>query len=113
MGPVYAVRGGRAPPAGRSSSFHRRRRQHWENTLDASRRIYDVSVDPRDPNLVYAAGFEASAFRSADRRKTWTRIRGFNFKDRHRVILDPADISKIHFTTFGSSVWIPCEIKRP
>jgi len=78
---------------------------HWTNVLDASRRIYDVTVDPQDPNIVYAAGFESSAWRSADRGLTWRRIRGFNFKDAHRVIPDPNDRSKIYIATFGSSVW--------
>ena len=40
-----------------------------------------------------------------DRGATWTRIRGFNFKWGHRVILDPLDPAKIYITTFGSSVW--------
>jgi photosystem II stability/assembly factor-like uncharacterized protein len=78
---------------------------HWQNVLDGSQRIYDVTVDPRDPNLVYATGFEASAWCSADRGQSWRRIPGFNFKDGHRVIPDPADRSKIYITTFGSSVW--------
>ena len=79
--------------------------QHWENVLTASRRIYDVTVDARDPNVVYATGFECSAWRSTDRGKTWKRILGFNFKHGHRVIPDPQDSSKIYITTFGSSVW--------
>jgi photosystem II stability/assembly factor-like uncharacterized protein len=79
--------------------------QHWQNVLESSRRIYDVTVDPRNPDLVYATGFEASAWRSADRGKTWTRIGGFNFKDGHRVIPDPADPNKIYIATFGASVW--------
>ncbi|HEY2013019.1 MAG TPA: hypothetical protein VGH38_05925 [Bryobacteraceae bacterium] len=78
---------------------------HWSNVLDASRRIYDVTVDPRHPETVYATGFEASAWRSGDRGKTWRRIRGYNFKFGHRVIPDPADSSRIYITTFGSSVW--------
>lgn len=77
----------------------------WANVLSASRRIYDVTIDPQDHNIVYATGFEASAWRSADRGKTWTRIRGFNFKHGHRVIPDPLDRSQIYITTFGSSVW--------
>jgi photosystem II stability/assembly factor-like uncharacterized protein len=79
--------------------------QHWQNVLNGSRRIYDVTVDPRNSDLVYAAGFEPSAWRSVDRGKTWRRIGGFNFKDGHRVIPDPTDIDKIYITTFGNSVW--------
>ncbi len=77
----------------------------WKNVLAANRRIYDVTVDPRDVNTVYAAGFESSAWRSADRGLTWSRIRGFNFKHGHRVAPDPRDRSRIYITTFGSSVW--------
>jgi photosystem II stability/assembly factor-like uncharacterized protein len=77
----------------------------WKNVMNGSRRVYDVTVDRRDHNIVYAAGFDASAWRSADRGKTWTRIRGFNFKNGHRVIPDPLDASKIYIATFGSSVW--------
>ena len=79
--------------------------RQWRNVLDASRRIYDVTVDPRNPDIVYATGFEASAWRSTDRGQTWSRIRGYNFKDGHRIIPDPADSSRIYITTFGSSVW--------
>jgi photosystem II stability/assembly factor-like uncharacterized protein len=79
--------------------------RRWQNVLNGSPRIYDVTVDPRNSDLVYAGGFEASAWRSADRGKTWSRIGGFNFKDGHRVIPDPADPNKIYITTFGNSVW--------
>ena len=54
---------------------------------------------------MYAAGFESSAWRSADRGVTWTRIPGFNFKWGQRVIPDPLDHNKIYITTFGGSVW--------
>ena len=77
----------------------------WTNVLDESRRIYDVTVDPRNHDILYAAGFEASVWRSADRGATWKRIRGFNFKFGHRVFPDPFDPLKIYITTFGSSVW--------
>lgn len=77
----------------------------WNPVLNASRRIYDVTVDPKQHNLLYAAGFEAAIYRSSDRGNTWWHIQGFNFKDAHRVIPDPLDSSKIYVTTFGSSVW--------
>jgi photosystem II stability/assembly factor-like uncharacterized protein len=77
----------------------------WSNVLNGSRRIYDVTVDSRSPNIVYACGFDSSAWRSSDRGKTWKRIRGYNFKDGHRVIPDPLDPSRIYIATFGSSVW--------
>jgi hypothetical protein len=79
--------------------------KHWDNVLDATERVYDVTVDPRNPDLVYAAGSETAAYRSTNRGKTWSRIAGFNFRAARRVIPDPVDSSKVYITTFGSSVW--------
>jgi hypothetical protein len=55
--------------------------------------------------VLYAAGFESSAWRSADRGLHWTRIPGFNFKWGHRVIPDPLHHDEVYITTFGGSVW--------
>jgi photosystem II stability/assembly factor-like uncharacterized protein len=79
--------------------------KNWKQVLDKDRHIYDVDIDPQDPNVLYAAGFESSAWRSADRGLHWTRIPGFNFKWGHRVIPDPLDHDKVYITTFGGSVW--------
>jgi photosystem II stability/assembly factor-like uncharacterized protein len=77
----------------------------WRNVLPEAQHVYDVTVDPRDPSVLYACGFDQAAFRSTDRGETWTRIRGFNFKWGQRVIADPRDASRIYVTTFGGSVW--------
>ena len=77
----------------------------WRLVLDKDQHVYDVTVDPRDPDVLYACGFESSAWRSNDRGETWTRIRGYNFKWGHRVVLDPVDPRMIYVTTFGGSVW--------
>jgi photosystem II stability/assembly factor-like uncharacterized protein len=77
----------------------------WRHVLARDQHVYDVTVDARDPNLLYAAGFESSAWRSTDRGEHWTRIPGFNFKWGHRVIPDPADKNSLYVTTFGGSVW--------
>lgn len=77
----------------------------WRQALDKDQHVYDITIDSRDPRLVYACGFEASAWRSIDRGETWRRIRGFNFKWGHRVIPDPLDPKKIYITTYGGSVW--------
>ncbi len=77
----------------------------WSQVLEKDRHIYDVSIDPGNPDILYAAGFESSAWRSADHGLHWTRIPGFNFKWAHRVIPDPVDPGKIYITTFGGSVW--------
>ena len=79
--------------------------QTWRNVFSASQHVYDVTVDPRHPGVLYNCGFETGAYRSEDRGVTWTRIRGFNFKWGHRVIPDPSDASRIFVTTFGGSVW--------
>lgn len=77
----------------------------WKQVLEKDRHIYDVTVDPQDSNVLYASGFESSAWRSADRGLHWTRIAGFNFKWGHRVISDPLHRDQVYITTFGGSVW--------
>jgi photosystem II stability/assembly factor-like uncharacterized protein len=77
----------------------------WKQAFDKDRHIYDVVIDPADPDIVYAAGFESSAWRSSDRGLHWTRIPGFNFKWGQRVVPDPLDRKKIYISTFGGSVW--------
>ncbi len=71
----------------------------------ASQHIYDVTLDPRNPKVLYNCGFESGAYRSADGGETWNRIPAFNFKWGHRVIPDPLDPDRIYITTFGGSVW--------
>jgi photosystem II stability/assembly factor-like uncharacterized protein len=77
----------------------------WRRVLAQDQHVYDVTVDPHDPRVLYAAGFEASAWRSSDRGLTWRRLPGFDFKWAHRVIVDPRDRGRIFITTFGGSVW--------
>jgi photosystem II stability/assembly factor-like uncharacterized protein len=77
----------------------------WRNVLDKDQHVYDLTIDPRNSEIVYACGFEASAWRSVDRGEHWQRIKGFNFKWGHRVIPDPVDRGKIYITTYGGSVW--------
>jgi photosystem II stability/assembly factor-like uncharacterized protein len=77
----------------------------WTRVLDRDRHVYDVAIDPRDARILYASGFESSAWKSNDRGESWTRIPGFNFKWGHRVIPDPEDPKKVYITTFGGGVW--------
>jgi photosystem II stability/assembly factor-like uncharacterized protein len=77
----------------------------WKQVLDRDRHVYDVAIDPRDSKILYAAGFESSAWKSLDRGEHWARIPGFNFKWGHRVIPDPEDARKAYITTFGGGVW--------
>ena len=77
----------------------------WKQVLDRDRHVYDVTIDPRNANTLYAAGFESSAWISSDRGEHWTRIPGFNFKWGHRVTPDPENPKMIYITTFGGGVW--------
>jgi photosystem II stability/assembly factor-like uncharacterized protein len=79
--------------------------ESWEQVLERDRHIYDVTIDPGDPNTLYATGFESSVWRSVDQGLHWVRVPGFNFKWGHRVIVDPTNRSKIYVTTFGGGVW--------
>lgn len=77
----------------------------WKPLFTASQHVYDLTIDPRHPDTLYIAGFDAAAYRSTDRGAHWTRIQGFDFKWAHRVMIDPNDPSQIYITTFGGSVW--------
>ena len=77
----------------------------WRHVLSSDQHIYDVTIDPRNPDVLYAAGFESSAWKSSDRGEHWRRIAGPNFKWMHRVIPDPAAPGKIYVTTYGGGVW--------
>jgi photosystem II stability/assembly factor-like uncharacterized protein len=79
--------------------------QSWQPVFSQSQHIYDVTIDPKTPDTLYICGFDAAAYRSTDAGLHWTRIKGYNFKWGHRVIVDPNDASMIYITTFGGSVW--------
>ena len=79
--------------------------QHWTLSLGSDQHVYDVTLDPRLPGTVYAAGFESSAWVSRDFGRHWQRISGFNFKWGQRVMLDPEDAGMVYVTTFGGGVW--------
>jgi photosystem II stability/assembly factor-like uncharacterized protein len=79
--------------------------QTWRNVFNRDQHIYDVTVDPHDAKVLYAAGFESSAWRSSDRGEHWSRIAGFNFKWGHRVMPDLDDPHMVYINTFGGGVW--------
>lgn len=79
--------------------------QSWRQIFDGDRHVYDVTFDLHDANVVYASGFESSAWRSSDRGEHWSRVQGFNFKWGYRVIPDPRDSNKVYVSTFGGSLW--------
>ena len=79
--------------------------QTWKNIFTGSQHVYDLTIDEQNPNVMYVCGFDAAAYRSSDGGATWARIKGYNFKWGHRIVLDPVDRRSIYITTFGGSVW--------
>ena len=77
----------------------------WRSVLAADQHVYDVTIDPRNASVLYACGFESSAWRSTDRGESWQRIRGYNFKWGHRVVPDPVNPDRIYVATYGGSLW--------
>ena len=77
----------------------------WRRARAAAEHVYDVTIDPRKPDVMYACGFDQGVFRSVDRGETWQRISGFNFKWGQRVATDPVDPARIYVTTFGGGIW--------
>jgi photosystem II stability/assembly factor-like uncharacterized protein len=79
--------------------------ESWRTIFSKPQHVYDVTIDPKAPDTLYICGFDAAAYRSTDAGLHWTRIRGYNFKWGHRVMMDPSDASMIYITTYGGSVW--------
>jgi photosystem II stability/assembly factor-like uncharacterized protein len=77
----------------------------WTRLRADTEHVYDLTLDPRDPSVLYFTGHNQAAWRSLDGGRTWSRLRGFNFKQGKRVVPDPHDPAKVFITTFGSSVW--------
>jgi photosystem II stability/assembly factor-like uncharacterized protein len=77
----------------------------WKPVMQESQHVYDVTVDPKNPRVLYICGFDAAAWRSDDAGATWSRIRGYTFKWGHRVVVDPVHAGMIYITTYGGSVW--------
>jgi len=105
---LYLAAWGRATPTGAVGGgiyVSADEGKSWRCTLSKDQHVYDITMDRRRPGTAYACGFESSAWRSTDSGETWQRIKGFNFKWGHRVMLYPRDPSMIFVTTYGGSVW--------
>jgi photosystem II stability/assembly factor-like uncharacterized protein len=77
----------------------------WSSVLKQDQHIFDVTLDPRKPEVLYATGFESSVWKSANRGQSWIRLKGYNFKWGQRVFTDPVDPKMIYVCTFGGGVW--------
>ena len=77
----------------------------WKAVHTADQYVYDVAADPARPNVLLAAGFQASLWRSSDRGLAWLRVPGFAVKDAHRVMFDPRHPGMIFVTSYGGGVW--------
>ena len=76
----------------------------WTKAL-AERYCWDVTFDPKNPDVVYAGTFVGGPYRSEDAGKTWSKLLGLPFVAPHRVTVDPEDAKTIYVTTFGGGVW--------
>src|SRR5205807_8660237 len=56
---------------------------HWKNVLVRDQHIYDVIIDLRKPDLLYAAAFQSSALQSAHRAHHRPRISAYHFNSGH------------------------------
>ena len=85
----------------------------WERLPFPGQYVYGVTIDPREPGVIYATAWHEGVFRSENGGRThslrsgqaWARLGGANFGWPHRVIPDPFDPEMIYLTTFGASLW--------
>ena len=77
----------------------------WNWIFQRHPHVYDVIIDPANPDVLYAGTMTFSVWCSPDRGRTWMRIKGYNFKQANRVVIDPFHPGRVFVTTFGGSVW--------
>jgi photosystem II stability/assembly factor-like uncharacterized protein len=84
--------------------------KNWRCLLNDSQ-IWGVSLDPRNPEIVYAccmstgSGPTHGVLRSSDGGRNWKQLIGIPFYNIHSVTVDPRDSRIIYVTTFGGGVW--------
>ncbi len=78
--------------------------QTWKTLMSHDQHIHDLTQDPRN-GVLYACGFNSSAYRSEHRGEYWQRIRGYNFKWGKRVQPDPSTPDSVYIITFGGGTW--------
>jgi photosystem II stability/assembly factor-like uncharacterized protein len=79
--------------------------QTWAPIFDSQAHTFTVTVDPRNPDVLYAATFNNGIYRSDDRGLNWKRLRGYNFMWAYRPVPDPHHPDMLYVASFGSSVW--------
>ena len=79
--------------------------QTWVPIFDAQAHTFTVTVDPENPDRLFAATFNSGIYRSDDRGKNWRRLKGYNFMWTYRPVPDPHHPGMLYIATFGSSVW--------
>ncbi|MEO0216899.1 MAG: hypothetical protein ABIL14_07785, partial [candidate division WOR-3 bacterium] len=68
--------------------------------------VYNLSIDPSNPNRLYAATFQG-VFMSSDGGQNWSELNtGLIFKPVHTIAIDPFDSSRIYAGTRGQGVAI-------
>ncbi len=77
----------------------------WRALFTQAQHVYDLTIDPQHPDTLYFTGSDTAAYRSTDRGAHWEGIKGYDFKQGNRIILDPNDPTRIYITTYGGGVW--------
>jgi photosystem II stability/assembly factor-like uncharacterized protein len=77
----------------------------WVPIFDAQAHTFTITVDPGNPNTLYAGTFNTGIYRSDNRGKNWRRLKGYNFMWTYRPVPDPHHAGMLYIATFGSSVW--------
>ncbi|OGS22208.1 MAG: hypothetical protein A2252_12390 [Elusimicrobia bacterium RIFOXYA2_FULL_39_19] len=83
---------------------------NWTHVL-TNEFIYGLTVDDRDPNLIYACSTQdddipdyVKVYKSTNKGTSWTQETDFPFRACRQAFLHPDDVEKVYVTTFGGGV---------
>jgi len=77
----------------------------WQRIFREDAHVFALAIDPASPATLFINTFDSAAFRSDDGGKTWTRLKGYNFKWGHRPVVDIHNPGMLYLTTFGGGLY--------
>jgi hypothetical protein len=77
----------------------------WLRIFDDAIRVNGIAINPRNRQVVALNTFHNAAYLSENGGKTWSRLKGYDFKWGQKAFFHPLRSGRLFLTTYGASVF--------